>query len=125
MKCHCCQSESATLFLSQVIQGKLIKLDLCAACARRLEVSDVQGIVVEELLKKMEHLKIESPVEEHPPCPGCGMGIKLVREHFQMGCGQCYSHFSVEVAKLLEQTQRGDRHKGKRPRIETQKRCLN
>ncbi|MGF1677753.1 MAG: hypothetical protein ACFCUX_01015 [Candidatus Methylacidiphilales bacterium] len=117
MKCHCCQSESATLFLSQVVQGTLIKLDLCAACARRLEVSDVQGIVVEELLKKMEHLKIESPVEKHPPCPCCGIEIKMVREHLQMGCGHCYIHFSEVVASLLERTQRGDHHTGKRPTL--------
>ena len=40
MICEVCQSENATVHLTQIISGKMQKIDLCEKCAKERGVAD-------------------------------------------------------------------------------------
>jgi protein arginine kinase activator len=116
MECNFCQSQQATIFLSQIFKGQVIKLDLCEPCARKLEVTDVQGVAVNELIQKIRRLQEEVSQDAEIKCPGCGISLAEMRKRGQLGCAQCYEAFASEVAEIIDDNQKGNHHHGKSPR---------
>ena len=43
MICEVCQTENATVHLTQIISGKMQKIDLCEKCAKEKGVADPAG----------------------------------------------------------------------------------
>jgi len=115
VECNFCQQQQATIFLSQVVKGEVIKLDLCEKCARRLEVSDVQGIAVQDLIQKINVLQEERRLGEKHVCPACGCSLAAFFETGRLGCGACYQAFQEEMKRIFHERQKGERHLGKVP----------
>jgi len=44
MTCEVCQTENATVHLTQIISGKMQKIDLCEKCAKEKGVADPAGL---------------------------------------------------------------------------------
>ena len=49
-------------------------------------------------------------------CPSCHMRSSDFRKTSRLGCATCYRTFAGELAPILEDMHRGDRHTGKVPR---------
>jgi len=116
MECNFCNNLQATIFLSQIFKGEIIKLDLCEACARKLEVTDVQGVAVNELIEKINQLQAESRHDAEQLCSSCGMSLDEMKKGGQFGCPECYNAFGEQVSSIVKDNQKGMLHGGKIPR---------
>ena len=43
MRCDVCQKNDATVYLTQIVEGKMQKVNLCEHCAKEKGVSDPTG----------------------------------------------------------------------------------
>ncbi|MFM8809364.1 MAG: excinuclease ABC subunit B, partial [Chthoniobacterales bacterium] len=50
MLCDVCQKTDATVYLTQIVEGKMQKVNLCEACAKEKGVSDPTGFAMADLL---------------------------------------------------------------------------
>ncbi len=124
MLCQICKKAEATVHLTQVVGGKIRKLDLCAACAEKCGVDDPAGFSMLEILKKFSHA-ISSDKEEPQPkkkqteelvCPECGYTSQDLSKTGKLGCPFCYKTFVENLENALKHMHRGTQHIGKTPK---------
>ncbi|MDX6765849.1 MAG: UvrB/UvrC motif-containing protein [Candidatus Methylacidiphilales bacterium] len=124
MHCERCQKDAAKVFLTQMVAGKLQKIDLCEKCARELGVTSNEPFALADLLLKSASIESgETPPnftgvagEDDPgPCPQCGCTLGDVRKTGRLGCATCYVRFSAFIGEAVENMQKGPLHHGKIP----------
>ena len=126
-KCEIC-SDVASVFLTQVINGKSTKFCLCAKCAKERGLLDPDAFDLAEKLfpnlKKLAEEKsshpLDSPVSVLGPksltsCPVCSFTLKDFRKVGRLGCSEGYQIFEEEILPLLNQFQSDSQHHGKTP----------
>ena len=96
MKCSNCDNP-ATVHLTQIINNKIIKVDLCESCAQTKGVTDPEGFSLADLLNKSQGNTPEA--DSQLQCPDCGMETADFRRTGRLGCSTCFSIF----APLLRQ----------------------
>jgi protein arginine kinase activator len=117
MLCEKCQAQQASVFLTQIVAGKMQKIDLCERCAKELGVTHNAGFSLQELLMKSSVLAAEQrdPEPDQDQCPACGCTQAEVRKHGRLGCPQCYATFQGFLAEAIQTMQKAPRHIGKIP----------
>ncbi|PTX97410.1 excinuclease ABC subunit B [Verrucomicrobia bacterium LW23] len=118
MQCEFCKSEEATVHLTQIINGKMSKVDLCAKCEKEKGVADPTGFSLADMLLGLgsaEEMKNGNHNQE-PVCPLCGFTQPDFKKTARLGCSQCYNTFSKGLEGILKDMHRGTTHKGKVPR---------
>lgn len=119
MQCSVCNTNEATVHLTQVIGDKLQKIDLCEGCSQEKGVSDTTGFALAELLLGMNEPKDEAPggggSKKQLTCPHCGFSQADLKKTARLGCPECYDTFSESLTGLLKNMHRGNRHVGKVP----------
>ena len=117
LKCDLC-GKPATVHLTQIVNSKMHKVDLCEACAQAKGVTDPGGFSLADLLLKAS-LNPEAAGGEGAPggveCPACGFTPTDFKKHGRFGCPQCYRTFESMVAPMLDNMHKGTRHVGKVP----------
>jgi len=118
MKCDVCESEQATVFLSQLVDGKLQKVNLCPGCADEKGVTDPTGFALADMLQGMgKETVTEKPADPGElTCPSCGFTQTDFKKTGRFGCASCYDVFRDGLDSLLEAMHKHTRHVGKRPR---------
>jgi protein arginine kinase activator len=114
LKCSICNKE-ATVHLTQIVNNKIDKVDLCESCAQKKGVTDPEGFSLADLLAKTTFTP-ELP-EEIQICPDCGYKTADFRKTGRMGCATCYETFQALVHPVLEDMHAGTLHKGKVPSL--------
>jgi protein arginine kinase activator len=114
LKCSHC-NQAATVHLTQIVNNKIIKVDLCESCAQAKGVTDPEGFSLADLLSKT-NLTPEAAGPEII-CPDCGMRTADFRRTGRLGCATCYQHFVPLLRPVLEDMHAGTVHKGKVPQI--------
>jgi len=112
MQCDACEKE-ATVHLTQIINGKVHKVDLCEECSQKLGVTDPNGFSVEDLLSK--NLLEEEGTENSGSCECCGYTRLQFKKTGRLGCSSCYEAFSEMVTPILKNIHRELAHTGKVP----------
>ena len=118
MKCDVCQSEDATVYFSQLIEGKLKKVNLCKSCAEDKGVTDPTGFALADMLQGMG----EETVTEKRTAPGdrvcdeCGFTQSDFKKTGRFGCAHCYDVFAEGLENLLEAMHKNTEHRGKVPK---------
>lgn len=112
LKCKFCD-EIATVHLTQIINNKIHKVDLCENCAQQKGVSDSEGYSLAEMLMQSS-IAIDSDQEEIQ-CTACGCRTSDFRRTGRMGCSECYTAFEPLLEPILEDMHSGLRHIGKVP----------
>lgn len=115
--CDVCSKE-ATVHLTQIINGKVHKVDLCEDCAQNLGVTDPNGFSVADLLSKDLIKGFGGDTPEPEPrgsCPTCGCTPQQFKQSGRLGCPDCYDAFSGMVGPLLKNMHSGVEHVGKVP----------
>ena len=117
MNCDVCQSETASIFFSQVVDGKLQKVNLCKACADDKGVTDPTGFALADMLEGMgEETQTETAVEtDELTCPSCGFSQTDFKKTGRFGCADCYHVFDEGLDSLLEAMHKHTEHVGKVP----------
>ncbi len=112
MLCELCNKAPATVAIKQVADGEVRELFVCDACARKANGEEPENLLVELLFGAAFAVGAEV-VESR--CPSCGLTHKEFRKLSRLGCASCYDHFARELAPLLRDMHRGEKHVGKVP----------
>ncbi|GAB5560835.1 MAG: UvrB/UvrC motif-containing protein [Synoicihabitans sp.] len=113
LKCDICENQ-ATVHLTQIVDHKVHKVDLCEACAQAKGVTDPSGFSLSDLLLKAS-LNPESPAPSGLRCEHCGFVPEEFKKSGRLGCPKCYDALTSLVDPMLENMHKGTRHVGKVP----------
>ncbi len=97
MLCDVCKCNDATVFLTQILEGKMQKVNLCDACSKEKGVQDPTGF---------------APTQK---CPVCGFSQADFKKTGRLGCSECYVTFADGLGSLLKAMHKGTEHVGKFP----------
>lgn len=115
MTCDVCKTNTATVYLTQIVDGNMKKINLCESCSKNKGVSDPTGFASADLLHGLGETQ---QVEQAPPtehCPICGFTQADFKKSGRLGCSECYSTFSDALASLIKAMHKGTKHTGKVP----------
>lgn len=116
MLCHNCQKKEATIHLTQIVEGKIQKLDLCEECAKAQGLTEPLSASIASLMMGTE-MKDPAPAAEDTGvrCPECGFTHADLRRINLLGCPTCWETFEKTLVPLLRTMHKGERHVGKIP----------
>jgi len=115
MLCDVCKCNDATVFLTQILEGKMQKVNLCDACSKEKGVQDPTGFALADLLLGIgaaEEIEKGGPTQK---CPVCGFTQADFKKTGRLGCSACYETFSEGLGTLLKAMHKGVEHVGKLP----------
>ena len=115
MLCDVCKCNDATVFLTQILEGKMQKVNLCDACSKEKGVQDPTGFALADLLLGIgaaEEIEKGAPTQK---CPVCGFTQADFKKTGRLGCGTCYVTFAEGLNTLLKAMHKGTKHVGKLP----------
>lgn len=112
IKCSLCNKE-ANVHLTQIVNNKIHKVDLCESCAQKKGVTDPEGFSLADLFVKKTSSKNKEKVMLK--CPECGLETTGFRRTGRLGCANCYNVFKPLLLPMLEDMHEGTSHKGKVP----------
>ncbi len=113
--CQVCNQREATVFFTQIINGKKTDMYVCSQCAGADESYKVD---LNTLLASLLSLSAETPevnLGAVAQCDRCGMTIDEFNSTGKMGCSRCYEAFFEPMQILLKRIQGNTRHHGKMP----------
>jgi len=122
MQCDYCESK-ATVFFTQIIDGKTTKSSLCDKCAAEQGVTDPEGFLIGHLQGALKgETKVPKPpipVPDPPAstlvCKSCGFSYEDLKKTGRLGCSVCYQTFRKEITHNLGGMHKGVHHKGRVP----------
>lgn len=103
--CSVCGA-TATVHLTQIVQGQVTKVHLCEACAEKGGAGDPAVFQLAGALAQADA----------PPslaCPACGMNDADLRKRGRLGCPACWGALAPVLEPLLGKVQRGGQHLGR------------
>ena len=119
MKCDACGDKEATVFLTQIVEGKMHKVNLCEACAKAKGVNDPAGFALADVLLGLGSEKeLESSAAHKNRCVACGFTLSDLKKTGRLGCPECYDTFAPALEGMLKNMHKGITHTGKTPRRE-------
>ena len=118
MLCDICKENEATVHLTQMVEGKTKKIDLCESCSKAKGVDDPTGFSLADLLLGLgASQEMEESGSITGKCPKCGFSQTDFKKTGRLGCPDCYDHFAEGVESLLKSMHKGTRHTGKAPEV--------
>ena len=135
MTCDLCD-QKASVFLTQIVDGQMQKVNLCETCAQAKGVTDPTGFALADLLlgagdEEKEELELEgdelsvsaptmaaetADLDENTTCQACGFTHAQFKKSGRLGCWKCYQIFGSGLDSLLKAMHKGTHHIGKVPK---------
>jgi protein arginine kinase activator len=117
MFCEICGKKEATVHLTEIVNEKVSKLNLCEECAKDKGNEMEEHFGLSDLLAGLADLgsTAEPELLENVKCPSCGFTYQDFKKLGRLGCGDCYEAFKKQMAPLLKKIHGADRHAGKVP----------
>ena len=115
MLCDVCKCNDASVFLTQILEGKMQKVNLCDACSKEKGVQDPTGFALADLLLGIgaaEEIEKGAPAQK---CSVCGFTQADFKKTGRLGCSACYQTFAEGLESLLKAMHKGTEHVGKLP----------
>jgi len=121
LKCDFCENP-ATVHLTQIVNNKVHKVDLCEACAQKKGVTDPSGFSLADLLLKAS-LNPEKSLSG-TLCPKCSFTQADFKKSGRFGCPSCYDTFKEMLDPMLDGMHKGTTHVGKVPKVALTRKSL-
>ena len=115
MVCDVCKTNQATVFLTQIVDGKMQKVNLCESCSKEKGVTDPTGFALADLLLGLGAAQEIEKSGTLQKCPACGFSQADFKKTGRLGCSLCYDTFSEGLNSLLKAMHKGTSHVGKVP----------
>ncbi|HEY0455126.1 MAG TPA: UvrB/UvrC motif-containing protein [Verrucomicrobiae bacterium] len=127
MLCCVCKEKEAKVHLTQIVQDKMQKVDLCEECAKQKGVNDPAGFSLADLLLGLGASQEMEQSSGGPDlkCPHCGFTQADFKKAGRLGCSECYVTFAEGLEGLLKSMHKGTKHMGKVPQVLQQSRDLS
>jgi protein arginine kinase activator len=122
LKCDVCE-KPATVHLTQIVNNKVHKVDLCEECAQAKGVTDPSGFSLADLLLKAS-LNPEPATSSGATCEQCGFTQSDFKKQGRFGCPACYDAFRGMLEPMLDNMHKGVIHTGKIPRRALERKSL-
>lgn len=110
-KCQIC-GKPATVHLTQILESKIVKVDLCEACAHDKGVTDPTGFSLGEIFQTGPGL--DTP-KSGLVCEQCGFTPADFKKLGRFGCPACYEKFRPLLGPMLQNMHKDVVHRGKVP----------
>ena len=115
MLCDVCKTTQATVFLTQIVDGKMQKVNLCESCSKEKGVTDPLSFALVDLLPGLASgMEVETDAAVQR-CPSCGFTQADFKKTGRLGCPVCYDTFAEGLSGLLKAMHRRTMHTGKVP----------
>jgi protein arginine kinase activator len=115
MLCDVCKCNDATVFLTQIQDGKMQKVNLCEACSKEKGVEDPKSFALADLLLGIGAAEEIEKGGSSQKCPVCGFSQADFKKTGRLGCSECYVTFAEGLMSLLKAMHKGTEHVGKLP----------
>ena len=115
MTCDVCKKNAANVFLTQIVDGKMQKVNLCESCSKEKGVTDPTGFALADLLLGLGAAQEIERGGTTTKCPVCGFSQADFKKTGRLGCSSCYETFSETLDNLLRGMHKGVDHIGKVP----------
>ncbi len=115
MTCDVCKHNQATVFLTQIVDGKMQKVNLCESCSKEKGVTDPTGFALADLLLGLGAAQAMEGGNSVQKCPVCGFSQQDFKKTGRLGCASCYETFADGLQGLLKGMHKGTAHIGKFP----------
>jgi protein arginine kinase activator len=117
MMCDVCQTETANVFLTQIVDGNMQKVNLCEGCSKEKGVTDPTGFALADLLLGMGAAQSmeRTTAAAGQRCSNCGFTEAEFKKTGRLGCSACYQTFAEALGGMLRGMHKGVRHTGKVP----------
>jgi protein arginine kinase activator len=115
MLCDVCKCNDATVFLTQILEGKMQKVNLCEGCSKEKGVQDPTGFALADLLLGIGAAEEIEKGSSSTRCPVCGFTQADFKKTGRLGCSGCYLAFGEGLNSLLKAMHKGTEHVGKLP----------
>ena len=122
LKCDLC-TKPATVHLTQILNNKVHKVDMCEACAQAKGVTDPSGFSLADLLLKASLNPELAEGKAH--CEQCGFTQADFKKQGRFGCAACYETFKDMLEPMLEGMHKGTSHSGKVPQTALARKSLH
>src|SRR5438128_11965431 len=102
MLCDVCKCNDATVFLTQIIEGKMQKVNLCDVCSKEKGVQDPTGFALADLLLGIgaaEEIEKGAPTQR---CPVCGFTQEDIKKNGRLGYSASYVTLGYGFNTLLQ-----------------------
>ncbi len=112
-----CDNE-ASVFLTQIVEGKMTQANLCDQCSKDKGVTDPTGFQLADFLigaAGQGKSKLETEEDDALACPACGFTRAHLKKIGRLGCPECYQTFGGDLDNMLRAMHKGTRHIGKVP----------
>src|SRR5438874_11334343 len=113
MLCDVCKCNDATVFLTQILEGKMQKVNLCDACSKEKGVQDPTGFALADLLLGIGAAEEIEKGASTQKCPVCGVSQDDFKKTGRLGCSECYVTFAAGLGSLQKAMQKCTVHVGK------------
>lgn len=116
MLCDVCKVQNASVFLTQIVDGKMQKVNMCGDCSKEKGVADPTGFALADMLLGLGAAQsVEGARLETSKCPGCGFTQSEFKKTGRLGCSSCYETFAESLGPMLRGMHKGVEHLGKVP----------
>ena len=116
MVCDLCKKNDATVHLTQIVEGKVMKVDLCEPCSKAKGVHDAAAFSLADLLVGLGAAEeIKGDAVPGLKCATCGLTQEDFKKTGRLGCAQCWETFEQGLGSLLKAMHKSDHHVGKVP----------
>ena len=105
----------AAVFLTQIVDGKMQKVNLCEGCSKDKGVQDPTGFALADLLLGIGAAEEIEKGGSSTRCPVCGFTQADFKKTGRLGCSSCYDAFADGLNSLLKAMHKGTSHVGKLP----------
>ncbi|MDI9468841.1 MAG: UvrB/UvrC motif-containing protein [Bacillota bacterium] len=123
MNCERCQRNEASVFITQIENGKRSEMHLCAECASKLTIAPFKAIWQQlaanaplglwKSLATSPQMQGEAAGGAGLACPACGLDYAEFLRSGKFGCSECYAAFQSRLDPILGRIQRGTRYVGR------------
>ncbi|MGH7561926.1 MAG: UvrB/UvrC motif-containing protein [Gemmatimonadales bacterium] len=117
MKCHSCGEREGVVSLTQIVEGDVRTITLCAQCASAKGIETAAALTETPLGGFLAALgDVSGGVEAlaGPQCAGCGATLRDFRDSGRVGCAECYRSFEAPLRELLRRLHGSTHHSGMR-----------
>lgn len=115
MNCDVCKTNAATVFLTQIVDGKMQKVNLCESCSKEKGVTDPTGFALADLLLGLGAAQEIEKGGSSQKCTVCSFSQADFKKTGRLGCAHCYDTFGEGLGSLLKAMHKGTSHSGKVP----------
>ncbi len=115
MICELCKKNTATVRYTEVVDKKVMKMNLCEECAKKKGVSVQAPFTIADLLSGLAEAGSRTEENAGATCPSCGLTYGDFRKTGRLGCDGCYTAFKKGLRSLLESIHKSTAHHGKVP----------